>query len=121
MKIAAIFSYQANEDMDDGADEHSQELLERCIQDYNAMYGTAFGIDTFDPYRKDIAKRLKQKVLPQVDILIVVNMSQSVQTVLSLCQYGWYDCMPVPVNAIPDFCPDTAYSMVLHRIRLRTY
>ena len=38
------------------------------------MYGTAFGIDTFDPYRKDIAKRLKQKVLPQVDILIVVNM-----------------------------------------------
>ena len=73
-KIAAIFSYQANEDMDDGADEHSQELLERCIQDYNAMYGTAFGIDTFDPYRKDIAKRLKQKVLPQVDILIVVNM-----------------------------------------------
>ena len=74
LKIAAIFSYQANEDMDDGADEHSQELLERCIQDYNAMYGTAFGIDTFDPYRKDIAKRLKQKVLPQVDILIVVNM-----------------------------------------------
>lgn len=60
--------------MDDGADEHSQELLERCIKDYNAMYGTAFGIDTFDPYRKDIAKRLKQKVLPQVDILIVVNM-----------------------------------------------
>ena len=72
LKIAAIFSYQANEDMDDGADEHSQELLERCIKDYNAMYGTAFGIDTFDPYRKDIAKRLKQKVLPQVDILIVV-------------------------------------------------
>lgn len=27
LKIAAIFSYQANEDMDEGADEHSQELL----------------------------------------------------------------------------------------------
>ena len=70
----AIFSYQANEDMDDGADEHSQELLDRCMQDYNALYNTAFTIDTFDAYRKDIAKRLKQKDLPQVDILLVVNM-----------------------------------------------
>ena len=74
LKIAAIFSYQANEDMDDGADEHSQELLDRCMQDYNDLYGTAFTLDTFDTYRKDIAKRLKQKDLPQVDILLVVNM-----------------------------------------------
>lgn len=74
LKVAAIFSYQANEDMDDGADEHSQELLDRCMQDYNALYNTAFTIDTFDAYRKDIAKRLKQKDLPQVDILLVVNM-----------------------------------------------
>ena len=57
LKIAAIFSYRANEDMDDGADEHSQEILDRCINDYNALYGTAFTIDTFDAYRKDIAKR----------------------------------------------------------------
>lgn len=74
LKVAAIFTYQANEDMDDGADEHSQELLDRCMQDYNAMFGTAFSLDTFDAYRKDIAKRLKQKSLPQVDILLVVNM-----------------------------------------------
>ena len=74
LKVAAIFSYEANEDMDDGADEHSQELLDRCMRDYNALYGTAFMIDTFDAYRKDIAKRLKQKDLPQVDILLVVNM-----------------------------------------------
>ena len=74
LKVTAIFSYQANEDMDDGADEHSQELLDRCMQDYNALYGTAFTLDTFDAYRKDIAKRLKQKDLPQVDILLVVNM-----------------------------------------------
>ena len=74
LKIAAIFSCQANEDMDDGADEHSQELLDRCMQDYNDLYGTAFTLDTFDAYRKDIAKRLKQKDLPQVDILLVVNM-----------------------------------------------
>ena len=74
LKVAAIFSYQANEDMDDGADEHSQELLERCMQDYKTLYNKAFTIDTFDMYRKDIAKRLKQKELPQVDILLVVNM-----------------------------------------------
>ncbi len=74
LRVAAIFTYQANEDMDDGADEHSQELLSHCIDDYNAMFGTAFGIDTFDAYRKDIAKRMKQKSLPQVDILLVVNM-----------------------------------------------
>ncbi len=74
LKIAAIFTYQANEDMDEGADEHSQELLDRIIQDYNGMFGTSFALDTFDAYRKDISKRLKQKDLPQVDILLVVNM-----------------------------------------------
>lgn len=74
LRIAAIFTYQANEDMDEGADEHSQELLDSCIQDYNKMFGTSFGIDTFDAYRKDIQKRLKQKEEPQVDLLIVVNM-----------------------------------------------
>ncbi len=74
LKIAAIFTYQANEDMDEGADEHSQELLDACIKDYNEMYGTSFAIDTFDAYRKDIQKRLKQKEEPQVDLLIVVNM-----------------------------------------------
>ena len=74
LKVAAIFSYQANEDMDDGADEHSQELLERCMKDYNEIFGTAYNLDTFDAYRKDISKRLKQKDIPQVDILLVVNM-----------------------------------------------
>ncbi len=74
LRIAAIFTYQANEDMDEGADEHSQELLDSCIKDYNEMFGTSFGIDTFDAYRKDIQKRLRQKEVPQVDLLIVVNM-----------------------------------------------
>lgn len=73
-KVAAIFSYGANEDMDGKGDEHSVELLSRCMSDYNALYGTAFTVDTFDSYRKDIAKRLKQKDLPQVDILLVVGM-----------------------------------------------
>ena len=74
LRIAAIFTYQANEDMDEGVDEHSQELLDSCIKDYNEMYGTSFALDTFDAYRKDIQKRLKQKEEPQLDLLIVVNM-----------------------------------------------
>ena len=73
-KVAAIFSYGANEDMDGKGDEHSAELLSRCIADYNEIFGTAYTIDNFDAYRKDIAKRMKQKDLPQVDLLLVVNM-----------------------------------------------
>ena len=42
--------------------------------DYNGMFQTGYTLETFDSYRKDIAKRLKQKDLPQVDILLVVNM-----------------------------------------------
>ncbi len=81
LKIAAIFTYGANEEMaDEGADtEQSREFLESCIRDYNEMFSTdtkavAFSLDTFDAYRKDIAKRLKQKEFPQIDILLVVNM-----------------------------------------------
>ncbi len=73
-KITAIFSYGANEDMDETGDEHSAELLGRIMDDYNEMFGTSFTLDGFDSYRKDISKRLKQKNLPQVDILLVVNM-----------------------------------------------
>ena len=73
-RVAAIFSFGANEDMDGKGDEHSMELLSRCIDDYNVMFGTSYSIDSFDAYRKDITKRMKQKDLPQVDILLVVNM-----------------------------------------------
>lgn len=73
-KIAAIFTYQPNEDLDDGADEYSGELLKECIDDYNQQFGTSYDLSTFDAYRKDVAKRLKQKDLPQIDLLIVVNM-----------------------------------------------
>lgn len=41
LKIAAIFTYAANEDMDDGADTpQSREFLEQCIDDYNKMFST---------------------------------------------------------------------------------
>ena len=73
-KITAIFSYGANEDMDGRGDEHSSELLSRIMDDYKKMFGTSYSIETFDAYRKDITKRMKQKDLPQIDILLVVNM-----------------------------------------------
>lgn len=86
LKIATIFSYQANEEDadadgmgtgDDMPDEnrpvnkHSREMLDDYIADYNAMYGSNYSTDNFYGYYKDIGKRVKSK---QVDILLVVNM-----------------------------------------------
>ena len=73
-KICAIFTFQPNEDLTEGQDEHSARYLQECMDDYNKMFGTSYDLTTFDAYRKDIAKRLKQKDLPQVDLLIVVDM-----------------------------------------------
>lgn len=69
-KIAAIFSYGANEDAED-KDEHSRDALERIIKDYNKMFRTNFSTDTFNAYNTDISRKIKSK---QIDILIVVNM-----------------------------------------------
>ena len=73
-RICAIFTFQPNEDLSEGQDEHSARYLQECMDDYNALFGTSFDLTTFDAYRKDIAKRLKQKDIPQVDLLIVVYM-----------------------------------------------
>lgn len=73
-KIAAIFTYQANQDMEENPDKHAAEHLEQCMKDYNEMFGTDFELGKFDAYRKDISNRLKQKNLPQIDLLLVVNM-----------------------------------------------
>lgn len=73
-KICAIFTYQPNGDLSEGQDEHSARYLEECMKDYNEIFGTYYDLAQFDAYRKDIAKRLKQKDLPQVDLLIVVDM-----------------------------------------------
>ena len=69
-KIAAVFSYGANEDAE-GKDEHSRDALERIITDYNKIFRTNFSTDTFNSYNTDISKKIKSK---QIDILIVVNM-----------------------------------------------
>lgn len=73
LKIAAIFSYGANEDLD-GKDEHSRDSLERIIDDYNKMFDTNFSTDTYQAYNVDVSKRLKVKKIPEIDLLIVVNM-----------------------------------------------
>lgn len=73
-KIAAIFTYQANQDMEESPDKQAGEHLEACMRDYNKMFGTDYDLGKFDAYRKDISKRMKQKDLPQVDLLLVVNM-----------------------------------------------
>lgn len=73
-RIAAIYHCQNNEDMEDGCDETSKDRLKRCMDEYNDMFQTSFELDAFDGYRKDIISRMKQKDLPQVDLLLVVDM-----------------------------------------------
>lgn len=70
LKIAAIFTYEPNEDYE-GKDELSCQSLERIINDYNKMFDTNYSVNTFDGYFKDVSKRVKNA---EIDILIVVNM-----------------------------------------------
>lgn len=70
LKIGTIFTYGANEDLDD-KDEHSRETLDRIMKDYNRMYGTNFTTHNFDGYFRDICKRIKNT---EIDIVIVCNM-----------------------------------------------
>ena len=70
LKIGAIFTYGANEDLDKNP-EHSREALDRYMSDYNKMFKTNFSTHTFDSYFRDICKRIKNT---EIDIVIVVNM-----------------------------------------------
>lgn len=70
LKIGAIFTYGANEDLDKNP-EHSRESLDKIINDYNKMYNTNFSSNTFDAYFRDICKKIKNT---EIDIVIVVNM-----------------------------------------------
>ena len=85
LKIATIYSYGQNEDDPDGIiddedndnveglDLSSREFLESAIQDYNAMFNTAYdtSADKFPNYYKDLSLRMKNR---EIDLLIVVNM-----------------------------------------------
>jgi type I restriction enzyme R subunit len=87
LKIATIYSYAANEDIDDGSGLHndednestdrldasSRDFLQSAIDDYNAMFSTSYdtSAEKFQNYYKDLSLRMKNR---EVDILIVVNM-----------------------------------------------
>jgi type I restriction enzyme R subunit len=91
LKVATIFSYQANqldedaqgfipdEDYEDfvaeGTSEydtkHTRGKLDEFISDYNKMFQTNYSTNEFYSYYKDIGKRVKNR---HVDVLLVVNM-----------------------------------------------
>lgn len=91
LRIATIFSYNANEldedaqgfipdeDFEDFVAEpeseyestHTRQKLDGFIDDYNGMFNTNYSTNDFYLYYKDIGKRVKNR---QVDILLVVNM-----------------------------------------------
>lgn len=72
LKIATIFSFQANEDFEDNIDKkHSREALDEYINDYNQMFKTNYSTSDFGAYYLNLSERFKEK---QIDILIVVNM-----------------------------------------------
>lgn len=97
LRVATIFSYQANEedkdalgfttsefdevDLNEVAEpnseyhtKHTREHLDSFIADYNQLFGTNYSTkdtQSFYNYYNDIAKRVKHK---QIDVLLVVNM-----------------------------------------------
>ena len=80
LKIATIFSYAPNVEVEDespedtnGLDAPSREFLESCIEDYNEMFGTSYdtSAEKFQNYYKDVSLRMKNR---EIDLLIVVNM-----------------------------------------------
>jgi len=84
LKIGLIYSYGANDAVEEGAlDEEgfdpgalsmdARAFLEDAIQDYNDLFGTSFDTSAgrFGNYYKDLSLRLKNR---EIDLVIVVNM-----------------------------------------------
>ncbi|MEJ8595938.1 type I restriction endonuclease subunit R [Helicobacter pylori] len=83
LKIATIFSYGANEELDTledennesaiGLDKSSRDFLEGAIADYNGMFGVSFDTSDqkFQSYYKDLSQKMKDR---EIDLLMVVNM-----------------------------------------------
>ncbi|GAA9425548.1 type I restriction endonuclease subunit R [Helicobacter pylori] len=81
LKIAAIFSYSANEELledenNESAcrlDKSSRDFLEGAIMDYNGMFNTSFDTtdQKFQSYYKDLSQKMKNR---EIDLLMVVNM-----------------------------------------------
>ena len=83
LKIAGIFTYEANSDLsnDEGTFEaegdeckHPRECLDEMVSDYNKMFGDNFNLNQdngFNSYFIDISKKVKER---KIDVLLVVNM-----------------------------------------------
>jgi type I restriction enzyme R subunit len=91
LKVAIIYSFGLNEDIDlsafaqaggmidensedtSGLDASSRDFLDNAITDYNAMFGTSYDTSSykFQNYYKDVSERVKNR---EVDILLVANM-----------------------------------------------
>lgn len=76
LKIAGIFTYGANEDLEEKGEyqtevEHSRESMERMIIDYNSMFDTNFSTNNYDLYRADVDKKVRTA---KIDLLLVVRM-----------------------------------------------
>lgn len=85
IKIGAVFTYADNGDQDDDLTGMNQNFsnqkvdadeLQDIMNDYNEMYGTAFGTDNFRAYYDDINLRLKKKRadMESLDLCLVVGM-----------------------------------------------
>ena len=74
-KFAITYSLTENED----GSIVNQEKMQTSLDDYNAMFGTHFGIDQIPAYNKDLSKRLARKEEryrsreQQLDLVIVVD------------------------------------------------
>ena len=84
LKIATIYSFGINEDIDgllseedtdntDKLDAGSREFLDKAIKDYNKIFDTNFDTSSkkFENYYKDVSERVKKR---EIDLLLVVNM-----------------------------------------------
>lgn len=83
IKVALIYSWSPNEELDGLAEENSEnttgldassrEFLDSAIDDYNNYFNTNYDTssDKFENYYKDLSLRVKNR---EVDLLIVVNM-----------------------------------------------
>lgn len=85
IRIGAIFTYAANPSQDDPyTGQHrgfanprvDADELQTIMDDYNAMFGTAFTTDNFGAYYDDMNERMKKRRddMEPLDLLLVVGM-----------------------------------------------
>lgn len=70
LNIAAIFTYEANQDLSGGR-VHHRDSMEEIIKDYNKIFNTNFTTENYDNYRADVDKKVRES---KIDILLVVDM-----------------------------------------------